>query len=326
MKHLILAPFLLFVMAFSQQKIESEKSPLPCKITYCRADASIEHGNAITEFTFQLDNGRAANDSILMSYNGISKTLKPDEKGKVNLELKAGKYMFQFYYGPAYQEIYTDSILIKSRCRTGIHVTFQSAYEPTVAEKPVIYVYPDVTTAVNIKLNVNGQIGYTYPQYNSSWNFIADSDGTIHMNDKQYDYLFWDGDMNVNYDKVDLNTGFVVSKDSLTTFFEAKLSEMGLNSRESQDFITYWVPQMLVNENNFVHFMFTEEYGSVAQLNVTPAPDHVFRVFMLWNDAADMNTANVNSQQMEVVDRTGFTLVEWGGGKIGKRMNTITAK
>lgn len=80
---------------------------------------------------------------------------------------------------------------------------------------------------------------------------------------------------------------------------------------------------MQVNESNFIHFMFTQEYDSVASMNVTPKPDHIFRVFMLWNNAADMNTTNLREQKTESFSRDGFTIVEWGGAQIAKSNNQL---
>ena len=314
MKILFLTPCLILAFAFTDLQ-ETEKSPLRYEITYQKADASLVNGQSRAEFTFINSSGSPITDSILASYNEIPVTLFPDKNGKASLNLKSGNYAFQFFCNEYHHEIYTDSIKLKPGYRTGIRLDFEYSMSIDVAEKPVIYVYPDKTMSVNIQLEVNGKIGYTYPSYNSGWNFVADPDGTIHLNDKEYDYLFWDCEVNVNYDNVDLNSGFVVNNDSLTQFFEEKLSAMGLNPREQQDFITYWVPQMLVNENNYVHFMFSEEYGSVAGLKVTPAPDHMFRVFMVWNNAADMNTDHLKDQKIESFSREGFTVVEWGGAQ-----------
>lgn len=232
MKYLLLTATLLVAMAFTSKKEDLEKGPRPYNVSYCKPDATLAKGQARVEFKFMLGYGIAVPDSVQLSHNGVLKTVKPDLKGKANLNLSAGKYVFQFFLNSDYSEIYTDSIVIKSGCRTGIDVTFQNSREPTIAEKPVIYVYPDVTKNINITLNVQGNLSYTYPEYKNGWNFIADPDGTIHMNEKEYDYLFWDGSVNLNYENADLSSGFVVKKDSLTQFLEQKLTAMGLNSRE----------------------------------------------------------------------------------------------
>ena len=97
---------------------------------------------------------------------------------------------------------------------------------------------------------------------------------------------------------------------------------MGLNSRERQDFITYWCPLMQVNEKNYIHFMFNEEYNTIASLKVTPAPKNIFRVFMVWSDASEIDVKNVHPQTTETFSRDGSTVVEWGGAE-AKRLGDV---
>ena len=40
-------------------------------------------------------------------------------------------------------------------------------------EKPVIYLYPDATTEVTVKLRYNGVLDVTYPAYNDGWHVTA---------------------------------------------------------------------------------------------------------------------------------------------------------
>ncbi len=185
-----------------------------------------------------------------------------------------------------------------------------------MAEKPVIYVYPTSTSSITIKLNFKGTLGFTYPKYNKGWQFVAYPDGSIHINDKKYHYLFYDGKMDINTQNIKLNEGFIVNKNDLVTFFEEKLSKMGLNSKEINDYITYWAPQMSVSENNYVHFMFDKEYSQYSNLEITPKPDTIFRVFMVWHKLANAISLKLNEQKIESFTRTGFTVVEWGGAEI----------
>ena len=49
-------------------------------------------------------------------------------------------------------------------------------------------------------------------------------------------------------------------------------------------------------------------------LTVEPAPDTVLRVFMAYQPLE--YPIRVLPQKLETVERTGFTLVEWGGAEI----------
>lgn len=222
---------------------------------------------------------------------------------------------FIFFYNNSHQEIYSDSIDIKGGCRTGIELQFLTAKIHIMADKPVIYFYPEQTEKIDVQLNVNGTLGFTYPTYNGGWNFTADSTGTLHMNGKEYDYLFWDAKTSVNTNDLDLRSGFIVSKDSLTSFFENQLSTMGLNPREQQDFITYWCPLLQVNEYSYVHFLFNEECNLIADMNIAPTPANTNRVYMLWSDATEIDRNAIHPQTIPRFDRSGFDVLEWGGAE-----------
>ena len=68
------------------------------------------------------------------------------------------------------------------------------------------------------------------------------------------------------------------------------------------------------NEYNLIKFQ-TEEYIDNAKLLVTPAPDTEIRVFMTFTPSKDF--VEIPEQKLiEAPERTGFTLVEWGGSVI----------
>ena len=93
---------------------------------------------------------------------------------------------------------------------------------------------------------------------------------------------------------------------------------MGLTPKEYNEFIVYWYPLMQDNEWNLVHFANDEEYGKYARLDITPKPDSMLRVFMVFR-GIDAPVA-VEPQVFERFERTGFSVVEWGGsGDDGSR-------
>ncbi len=313
MRYFLLAPALLLLFAFGDIPRESGKSPLEYKVTFSRKQPGLAIHKAMVELIFLTQEGKKISDSILMSSNGTQFTVHPDSSGKAFLSIKPGKNKFQFYYNSEYSEIYTDSIDIRGGCLTGLEVTFHQALKYLEVDKPVIYFYPEKTQDVSVELNVLGELGFTYPKYNGAWNFTADPNGTIHMDEKEYDYLFWDAKSQLDVTKTDIHAGFIVNKDSLTGFFETQLTAMGLTPREQQDFITYWCPLMQDSEKSYVHFMFNEECNSIATLDITPTPDHIFRVYMIWSDASEINPATIHEQKIESFHREGFSVVEWGG-------------
>lgn len=76
-----------------------------------------------------------------------------------------------------------------------------SPAEEELAAKPVIYLYPEVETAVTVTLDYDGQLTTTYPAYDGSWHVTALPDGTLYdAEGREYSYLFWEGVSDTAYD------------------------------------------------------------------------------------------------------------------------------
>ena len=181
-------------------------------------------------------------------------------------------------------------------------------------EKPVIYLYPETETEVSVKLDFNGQITSTYPQYDDGWTVMAQPDGTLTdpVTGREYYCLFWEGISNVEYD---LSAGFVVPGHETEAFLEDALAKLGLTDREANEFIIYWLPRMEGNPYNLISFQ-TDTYTDNATLEIDPAPDTVLRVFMAWKPLeAPMK---VQPQELTAPLRSGFAVVEWGGAEISQ--------
>ncbi len=183
--------------------------------------------------------------------------------------------------------------------------------EPT-NDKPVIYLYPEEETNVNVKLDYNGDLTYTYPQYvDGGWNVTAMPDGTLYdENGREYSYLFWEGKSNVDYDFSD---GFVVKGEDTVEFLQEKLEYLGLTPREYNEFIVYWLPKMQDNKYNLIKFQ-TDDYTENAVLDITPKPDSMLRVFMTFKPLDEY--IEIPEQELQTFDRKGFAVVEWGGSEI----------
>ena len=183
--------------------------------------------------------------------------------------------------------------------------------DPYVAYKPVIYLYPEKEREVSVKLSLNGKLTCTYPAYNNGWSVIASPDGTLtDSNGQTYNYLYWEGDISAQYD---LSKGFCVKGEDTASFLEDALFTLGLNRREANEFIVYWLPMMEQNPYNIICFQ-TDIYTDAAKLHVTPAPDTLIRVFMTWKKTDSY--VEIPKQELTVPERRGFTVVEWGGTEI----------
>lgn len=177
-----------------------------------------------------------------------------------------------------------------------------------VGGKPVIYLYPEKEQEVNVKLDLDGKFTFTYPEYNNGWNVTAKPDSTIISGGKEYSYLFWEGLMPTF--KPDFKEGFVVKGSDSIEFLREILAKMGLTPKEYNEFIVYWAPKLQKNEYNKIYFA-EDDYTSKAKLEITPKPDSILRVFMVY-EKADKNTV-LRKQEIKPFERKGFTVVEWGG-------------
>lgn len=178
-----------------------------------------------------------------------------------------------------------------------------------VPEKPVIYLYPEREMEVSVKLDYKGALTCTYPAYREGWCVLASPDGTLtDLSDgREYSYLFWEGIDGTEYD---LSRGYCVKGEDTAAFLQEVLAKMGLTAREYNEFIVYWLPKMQDNPYNLITFQ-GEPYTAIAPLEITPAPDSMLRVFMVYKPLE----APVDVEEPEITpfERTGFTVIEWGG-------------
>lgn len=183
--------------------------------------------------------------------------------------------------------------------------------DPGVDYKPVIYLYPEVETEVSVKLDYNGNLVCTYPAYKDGWTVTAAPDGTLtDANGQTYNYLYWEGE---SYAQYDLSKGFCVKGEDTAAFLEGALEQLGLTRREANEFIVYWLPLMEQNLYNIISFQ-TDIYTDNAKLMADPAPDTLIHVFMAWQTADEY--VELEKQDLTAPERTGFTVVEWGGTEI----------
>lgn len=282
-------------------------------------DPNLKKDQSSFLFEFTIAGMGRPEGKIKFSANGkeyIANLGKGKEVCETSLTLKPGKYRFQFYYNEKHYEIYTDSIDAKPQHKTTMLVTFTNSEFPVICDKPVIYLYPEKATEVSVALDIHGEFVFTYPTYNNGWNVTANPDGTLSSNGKTYNYLFWEGKSNFSFTAADQQEGFIVESKNLVSFFEEKLSLLGLNSKEMADYITYWVPRMQQKKNHFVRFIVNDEYNQYATLTVSPQPDSYVRVFMIWDPLDENETPIVKEQKLSPLKREGFTLVEWGGTEV----------
>ncbi|MDX2360313.1 MAG: hypothetical protein QNK23_05880 [Crocinitomicaceae bacterium] len=269
----------------------------------------------ITEsiFQFQVKNimDNKKNRVIIYSINGIERKARLIDNEFFDIRIEPGKYLFQFYYDEHYSEIYSDSITIKGQYKDVYSLHFANLDFPVAINKPVIYLYPEEDTQVSVQVDVVGHNPFFYPKYTDVWEFTATPLGELKFKDATYNYLFWDADQFFKLSTEESQSGFICEGENTVAFLEEKLTLAGLTSQEQADFITYWGPRLQRNELNYIHFMFNEECAAFAELSISPKPDHMYRIYMVWSPVE--SDFFIEEQTILPMDRSGFSVLEWGG-------------
>ncbi len=181
--------------------------------------------------------------------------------------------------------------------------------------KPIIYIYPEEVTEVTVQLGKSENLTCTYPIYKEKWEVTAEPNGTLKDNEtgKTYYALYWEG-KNIKKYTDKLKDGFIVKGEDTVKFLEEKLAILGLNEKESEEFIIYWLPKMQNNKYNYIRFQTQEEINENMPLEITPKPETIIRVMMEWKGLNEYE--DIEEQKLEKVERKGYTVVEWGGTEI----------
>jgi hypothetical protein len=182
------------------------------------------------------------------------------------------------------------------------------------AFKPIIYLYPEKETEVTVKLLNKNLITCSYPKYEDGWTVLAKPNGDLidKQTGRNLYALYYESDL-VKNAKVE-DEGFCIKGEDTAKFLEEKLAVLSLTDRESEEFIVYWLPKLEANNYNYIRFLSKEEIEENMPLEITPNPDSVIRVWMSYKGLE--GPVDVEEQILETPERTGFTVVEWGGTEI----------
>lgn len=193
---------------------------------------------------------------------------------------------------------------------------YNSTYDPTniVSDKPIIYLYPTKETEISVKLLKKENITYSYPKYKDNWKVLAQPNGNLQdlSTGRNLYALYYENNNTKNF-KVEKD-GFIVKGKDTIKFLEEKLAVLGLSEREAEEFIIYWLPKLESNKYNYIRFATQDEINENMPIEINPNPDTIIRVLMTFKKLD--NPINIQEQQLKTPNRTGYTVVEWGGTEI----------
>ena len=189
---------------------------------------------------------------------------------------------------------------------------FFSAYNDpnckNVAMKPILYLYPEEEMNITVNFDKEELLTTTYPKFNNEWNVLVKPDGSIYEKGNYYYALYWE---EKRIDNCKFEDGFYVEKDNAIKFLEEKLTTIGLNDKERNEFIMYWLPKLEDNGKSIVHFDLTDKLQKENEMIINPKPDSILRVHI--NIKKVNNKTNIKEQKLPTFKRSGYTAIEWGG-------------
>lgn len=185
--------------------------------------------------------------------------------------------------------------------------------------KPMIYLYPEEETEVSVRLSDPEHITVSYPDYgDDGWRVTAQPDGTLSDDDGHSLYaLYYEAEYAGADKKID--EGCTVSRDDIVPFLEESLATCGLTEREAQEMIVWWLPRMSEHRYCQVRFSLTEDEQNRNALLISPKPDHLIRICVVWRGMDELPEEELPEQKLPRLDRDsldGFVAVEWGGTEI----------
>jgi hypothetical protein len=180
--------------------------------------------------------------------------------------------------------------------------------------KPVVYVWPLAPLDVRVEVRPRGGFIAQYPRANAGqgcWELHATPDGMLHerSSGRSFAYLFWEAE---GHDlTIDPALAHCVRGREAAEFLERVAAAHQLNARERTDFVSYWLPALEANPYSLVQLLDPVSYAAHAQLRVTPEPDTLIRLFMIFT-AVD-GPRRVGAPALPALRREGYCVVEWGG-------------
>ncbi|MFH1631845.1 MAG: hypothetical protein ABIA47_02360 [bacterium] len=182
---------------------------------------------------------------------------------------------------------------------------------PAECGKPVIYLYPESKTRIDVQLAPQGGFSVTEPEYGDGWSVIAYPDGNLKnlADGENYPYLFWEGRGDLYSEPENY---WVVPQGAVPKFLTKTLARLGLNGQETNDFMEFWVPRMQEADWYKIGFHGTEVMDAIAPMSLSVEPDTVIRILM---DYSELDAPILSNPPfvLPAPEREGFTVIEWGG-------------
>jgi hypothetical protein len=179
--------------------------------------------------------------------------------------------------------------------------------EDLIIEKPAIYIYPDSDRRYEVILELaeDTELTASIPEYGSGWDVFVETTGLI---DHEYDYLFYEASIQ---EAPEFNSGWCFDTKDLEEELTEILISLGLNLKETEDFLDHWLGRLTEYEYYSVYTLTGESLDRYVELRVHPGPDAILRFWLFFEGSSEYVT--VPEFKATGFQRGSNTVVEWGG-------------
>ncbi|KAG6816107.1 hypothetical protein H0H87_008564 [Tephrocybe sp. NHM501043] len=175
---------------------------------------------------------------------------------------------------------------------------------------------PEIDVSVSVTLGKDMEFTAVYPIVpvrklrpqgkKIQWDVHTGADGTLVERETglQLSSLFWEADLNARSPLLVNSSGDSISGyrtwtlsdsdsvvlpiENITDYLEKALLSLGLHTEARTSFITFWLPSFLSHKYIALRFMPQADYSRIAPLSISPEPDVVTRVFMLFQGVRNL--------------------------------------
>ncbi len=182
--------------------------------------------------------------------------------------------------------------------------------EEAAVEKPAVYVYPVEPGEHGVRLDFAEGVRMTrsIPEYGEGWDVFIDRDGRI---DGRWDYLFYEIAMT---GAPLVREGWCLPAAEAEAGLERIVRGLGLNDRETGDFLEYWIPRLPRGRFVVIKPVTGRHLDHLAALQVRPAPDSTLRFWLLFSPSDRF--IDLPAPPQDTFVRRGGVVVEWGGAVV----------
>jgi len=180
--------------------------------------------------------------------------------------------------------------------------------------KPIVYLYPEKPTFIDVQVISTGQVVISDPLYpTDGWKqVLAYPNGDLSYQGKQYRELFYETDVD-DFQKP--TNGINISKENIEPELKRILTRLGLNEFERSEFMDFWVPILKNQDKPYIQFSLItgKAKAEIDTVIIEPKPDTSIEILAYFKplDTPFQGSTLILPENPPV--RAGFTAVEWGG-------------